>query len=122
MSPINFERLQTELPEYSATWAALRDWFAANWRKRYVELSRLHRALGPVNGTDLVLAIQHMVDRDMLRPAYRVKAPGGYLLEDDFPEPSAIPERLWDRDGSRQIRTSEGDIVSGFRWEAAGVA
>jgi hypothetical protein len=122
MSQINFDRLQADLPEYGAVWSALRTWFASNWRRRYAELSVLLRAVKAVNPIEVVFALEHMVQRGMLRVAYRVKAPGGYLLEESFPEPDKIPEKLWDRDGSRQIPTAEGDIVSGFGWEPADAA
>src|SRR5262245_9772468 len=119
MSQINFDTLQTDHPDYAAAWAALRSWFAQNWRKQYVELSVILRALPQVNRRDLVLAIDAMVEAGMLAMAYRVKAPGGYLLEGEYEEPDKIPEELPDRDYSGMVRTAESDIVNGYRWEPA---
>jgi len=114
--------LRAKYPEYEAEWKALEEWFGRNWRKRYVELSTLLRALSMIDRFGLVLAIQTMVDEDMLETAYRVKAPGGYLLEDDFPEPDKIPSELPDRDFSGYIKTADADIVSGYRWEPSDAA
>jgi hypothetical protein len=63
MSRINFDHLRAELPEYSAVWDALQAWFAANWRRRYVELTVLLRALGNVDRVQALQAIQEMVER-----------------------------------------------------------
>lgn len=122
MSPINFEILQAEYPEYAATWRALRDWFSHNWRKRYIELSVLLRALRHVDKMDVIMAIHTMVERGMLEIAYRVKAPGGYLLEHDFDRPDKVPPELPDRDFSGTVKTAESDIVSGYRWEPSDAA
>ena len=120
MSPIDFDFLQAEHPEFADIWPELRRWFSRNWRKQYVELSVLLRALPHLDRRDLILAIQTMIERGMLSMAYRVKAPGGYLLEGEYEEPDQIPKELPDRDYSGSIRTAEGDIVSGYRWEPAG--
>ena len=122
MLPINFDILQADYPEYAPMWVALRRWFDANWRKRYIELSVLVRALPEVESIDLLLAIRKMIDRGMIATAYRVKAPGGSLLEGDFEEPDKIPRKLWDRDHSRRVSTAEGDLVSGYRWEVVDAA
>jgi hypothetical protein len=122
MSPINFDILQSEYPEFEAVWPMLRTWFDKNWRKRYVELSVLLRALPQLDRLDLVLAIQAMIDRGMLATAYKVKSPGGDLLEGEFDQPDKVPPRLPDRDYSRYINTDEADIVSGYRWEPVGAA
>jgi hypothetical protein len=119
MLPIDFDRLQSDLPEYEAVWAALRVWFSKNWRKKYVELAVLQRAFPGVDKVDLVLAISEMISRRMLASAYRVKAPGGYLLEGDFDEPDKIPKELPDRDSSGNVQTDEADIVTGYKWESA---
>ena len=80
MSPIDFERLLADYPEYAAEWQALQQWFAANRRKQYVELSVLLRALKSDDKVKMVLAINAMVESDMLAMSYRIKA-GGDLLE-----------------------------------------
>jgi hypothetical protein len=117
MSPINFDILQADYPEYAAVWAALREWFDRNWRKQYVELTVLVRALKDVEPTDLLAALHIMIRQGMLAVAYRVKAPGGYLLEEEFDEPDQIPDEVWDRDSSRKIPADETELVSGYRWE-----
>ena len=89
MLPINFDTLQSEYPEFAAVWPALRGWFDKNWRKRYVELSVLLRALPKTDRLKLVLAIQAMVDQDMLVIAFRFRSPSGDLLEAEFDEPAA---------------------------------
>jgi hypothetical protein len=120
MSPINFETLQAEYPQHAPAWGALRGWFVQNSRKRYVELAVLLRALkGRVEPTDLITALRIMIERGMLAVAYRVRAPGGYLLEGDFEEPDQIPDELWDRDSSRKIPADETELVSGYRWGPA---
>jgi hypothetical protein len=117
MSPINFDILQAEHPEYAAVWAALRAWFDRNWRKQYVELTVLVRALkGDVEPAVVLSALRLMIARGMLAVAWRVKAPGGYLLEEEFEEPDQIPDELWDRDSSRKIPAEETELVSGYRW------
>jgi hypothetical protein len=120
MLPINFDILQSEHPEYALVWPALRHWFDRNWRKRYVELSVLLRALPETDRLKLVLAIQAMVDHGMLVVAFRFRAPSGDLLEAEFDEPDKFPETLPDRDFSHYIPTDSGDIVSGYRWEPVG--
>ena len=123
MSPINFDILQADYPEHAAAWAALRAWFARNLRKRYIELTVLVRALKEqVDAVALIPALRLMIGRGMLAVAYRVKAPGGYLLEDEFDEPDKIPDELWDRDCSHKIPIKEGDLVSGYRWEPTDAA
>ena len=122
MSPINFDHLLTEYPEYADCWTALRDWFDSNSRKRYVELSVLVRSLRNLDKIKLILAINTMVEEDMLKMAYRVKAPDGDLLEKDFDRPDIIPKELPDRSFSGRVRTEEADIVSGYRWEPADAA
>jgi hypothetical protein len=118
MSPINFDILQADYPEHANAWAALRAWFARNSHKRYVELTVLVRALkGQVDAVAVITALRLMIERGMLAVAYRIKAPGGYLLEDEFDEPDKIPDELWDRDSSRKIPIEEGELVSGYRWE-----
>ena len=123
MSPIDFDRLQAEHPEFLATWQALRGWFASNWRKQYVELSVLKRALKKTtNPLELILAISKMAEHGMLEIAYRVKSPAGDLLEGEYPRPDLVPASLPDRDHSGWIDTSEADVVSGYRWEPSSVA
>lgn len=122
MSPIDFDILQTDYPEYASAWTALREWFQENWRKQYVELAVLLRALRGMGRADLVSAINAMVDRGMLEMAYRVRSPYGDLLEGEYAEPDEIPEELWDRDFSHKIPRSEGELVSGFRWESSDAA
>lgn len=126
MSPIDFDTLQADYPEYATAWAALREWFASNWRKQYVELSVLLRAikrLSPsISDLDVILAIQTMVEHRMLALAYRVKAPSGELLEGDFERPDKVPAELPDRDHSGYVKSEEADIVSGYRWEPADAA
>jgi len=114
--------LQTDHPEYAAEWRALAGWFANNWRKQYVELSLLLRALKEIDRLKLVLAIDAMVDSGMLTMSYRIRSPEGDLLEGDFDEPDQIPEKLWSRDSSHLIPRNEGDLVSGFRWGSADAA
>src|SRR5262245_12520805 len=115
MSPINFGLLLADYPEHATIWAALRGWFDRNWRKQYVELTVLARALkGSVEPTAMVAAIRIMIARGMLAVAWRVKAPGGYLLEGDFDEPDQIPDEMWDRDSSRKLPIDEGELVSGY--------
>lgn len=58
----------------------------------------------------------------MLATAYRVKLPGGYLLEGEYDRPDKIPRWLPDRDHNHEINTDEADIVSGYRWEPIGAA
>lgn len=122
MSPINFDLLQAEYPDFADVWAALRGWFAKNAKKKYIELTVLLRALPQVDRLRLILGLQAMIDSGMLEVAYRVKAPGGYLLEGDYEEPTRIPAELWDIDGSGLIRKDESDIVSGYRWESTDAA
>jgi|GEM_PF-1809207 len=122
MSPINFDLLQAEYPEYAASWAALREWFSRNWRKRYVELSVLLRSLRKLDKVEMILAIHTMVEMGMLKIAYRVKSPSGDLLEGDFDRPDVIPPELPNRDSSELVKTDESDIVSGYRWELADAA
>ena len=122
MSPINFDTLQSEHPEFAAVWSALRRWFDSNWRNRYVELSVLLRALPEVDRLDLVLAIQTMIDQGMLATAYKVRSPSGDLLEGEFDLPDEVPDRLPERDYSRYVDTDEADIVSGYRWEPVGAS
>jgi hypothetical protein len=122
MSPINFDALQVKYPDYAPVWEALRRWFATNSPKRYVELAVLLRALSQVEAPDLVLALDAMIESGMLKTAYRVKAPGGYLLEGEYEEPDQIPAKLPDRDYSHFIRRGEGDLVSGYRWEPTDAA
>ncbi|MGH7170714.1 MAG: hypothetical protein ACRELG_10585 [Gemmataceae bacterium] len=117
MSPINFERLRANYPEYGEVWDALENWFSRNWRKKYAELSLLLRAMPQVDRALLVLALSAMADEGMLSVAYRVKAPGGYLLEDSFDDPTMIPKKLPDRDMSGTIKREESDIVTGYKWE-----
>lgn len=122
MLPINFDILRAEYPEYAAEWKSLREWFTRNWRKRYVELSVLARALPELDRLALVQAIQAMVDNSMLAVAFRVKAPGGYLLEGEFEGLDQIPPELPDRDYSGHVDTAEADVVSGYRWETTDAA
>lgn len=119
MAPINFGILLADYPEYANEWKALKGWFDRNPGVQYVELSVLLRALPAADQYRLVLAIQTMVERGMLELSYRVKAPGGYLLEGEFSEPDEIPARLPDRDFRRYIQTAESDIVSWYRWASA---
>src|SRR5262245_56733402 len=121
MSPIDFDTLLADYPAYAAEWRALREWFSRNWRKRYVELPVLLRALPDVNRRDLVLAIEAMIESGMLATAYRIRVDGD-LLEGEYEEPDQIPEEIWSRDYSRKIPRSEGDLVSGFRWEPSDAA
>lgn len=122
MSRIDFDTLQADFPEFRDVWSALRRWFDRNQSRRYVELSALLRALPEVEKLDIILAVHTMTERGMLVTAYRVKAPGGYLLEGDFDEPDQIPDSLPDRDFSGYIPTAESDIVTGVRWEFTGAA
>lgn len=122
MSPIDFDTLLADYPEYAAEWRALRGWFHSNWRKRYVELPVLLRALPESNRRDLVFALDAMVESGMLATAYRIRSPGGDLLEGEYDEPDQIPEELWERDYSRKVSRGEGDLVSGLRWMSSDVA
>jgi hypothetical protein len=117
MSPINFDILQADYPEHAATWAALRAWFVRNSKKQYIELSVLLRALKPkVDALAVIAALRVMIDLGMVAVAYRIKAPGGYLLEEEHDEPDKFADEVWDRDGSRTIPLEQGELVSGYRW------
>jgi hypothetical protein len=122
MSPINFEFLRAEHPEFGEVWSTLNNWFDKNSRKRYVELSVLLRPFPKSMRLDAILAIQTMIDHEMLATAYRFRSPGGDLLEAEFDEPDKFPEKLPARDFSHYIPTDSGDIVSGYRWEPVGAA
>lgn len=118
MSPINFDKLLADCPEYADIWAALRTWFERNSRKQYVELAVLLRAFPNIDRLKLVFALQAMIDNGMLATAYRVRSSEGDLLESEFDEPDQIPPILPARDCSHMVPTAEGDIVSGYRWGA----
>ena len=122
MSPIDFDLLQDKLPQYSGVWPLLRDWFASNSRKQFAELKIFARNVPANLHPELAFAIAAMVDLGYLTPAYRVRAPGGYLLEGEFESVENIPSELPDRDFSSIIRTSESDLVTGFRWKASDAA
>lgn len=119
MSPINFDSLRAEHPEYADVWSALQRWFRNNSRKEFAELSVLLRALLGIDRMELVLALQHMVDSGMMEITYRLKAPDGHLLEGEYPEPDLVPAELMDRDYSGYVRREDGTVVSGYRWETA---
>ncbi len=116
MSPINFDILQAEYPEYATVWSVLREWFKRNSRKQYVELSVLLRAFPKIDRLAFIFALQAMIDKGMLAAAYRVRSPEGDLLESEFDEPDQIPPQLPARDYSHMVSTEEGDVVSGYRW------
>ena len=122
MSPINFDLLRAEYPEFGEVWSALQGWFERNRRKRYVELSALLRALPDVDKVQAVLAFQKMLERGMLATAYKVKSPSGDLLEGEYDWPDDVPDRLPARDHSHYVDTDEADIVSGYRWEPVGAS
>lgn len=119
MSPINFDILRAEHPEYGDVWPKLQKWFENNWRKKYVELSVLLRAIPNVKKLDLIMAIHAMIQHGMLITAYKFRAPDGDLLEGEFEEPDQLPTELPSRDYSHFIPTDSGDFVSGYRWEQA---
>ncbi len=119
---IDFAALESGYPEYSNVWPVLRKWFSDNWSKQYVELSVLLRTVSKADHLDAILAIQTMVENGLLEMAYRVRAPGGYLLEKDFGGPDEIPDELPDRDHAGSIKTAEADVVSGYRWGPADAA
>ena len=119
MSPINFDILRAEYPEYGEIWPRLQRWFKKNWRKKYVELSVLLRAIPDVNKMDLIMAIHAMIEDGMLATAYKFRAPDGDLLDGEFEEPDQVPKELPSRDYSHWVPTDSGDIVSGYKWDPA---
>jgi hypothetical protein len=62
-----------------------------------------------------------LVDVGVLQRVYRVETPDGLLLDNDYPSRAAIPQIVADRSEKRYFDTAEGEIVSGFRLETAGV-
>lgn len=117
MSQIDFVSLEREYPKLRDAWQALATWFKDNIRKRYVEINTLVKKFPGINPVKFVVALEVMVEEQILVRKYRVKTTDGYYLEGEFDTPTEVPEELPDREFSKYVRTDEAEIVSGYSWK-----
>ena len=117
MSPINFDNLLSDYPDYGEVWVVLKRWFVQNRKKRFVETAILASSVSGVTPLDLVNALLLMQQSHMVHVSLRVKSPDGVLLDGDFDTIQDVPEELPDRFGSHKVRTGEGDVVTGVKWD-----
>lgn len=67
-----------------------------------------------IDPVSLAKALRVLVKEGVLRQVYKVQTPGGVLTEDEFSDPTEIPEQLPDRE-HHYFATAEYDVVPVFQ-------
>ncbi len=120
MSRITSDLLNSAPPELRLELEKVRDWLDKRKRVRFIEPGRLLREIGDADLVKLVRALLYLQENDFLRQVYRVKAPNGTILEDNYESPINIPKTVPDQFHREMIDTDEADIVTGFMVEGSG--
>lgn len=92
----------------------LQTWINKKKHVRFIEPGRVLREIGDPDLVKLIRALLYLQENDFLRQVYRVKAPNGTILEDDYDSPVQIPKSIFTQFRKGQIKQGQADIVTGF--------
>jgi hypothetical protein len=114
MSPINFEALAKQHPEYKRALLKLASWMTAHADVGVIDPKSLSRELWVVDKAKLAAALMLLVRAGHLRRVYKVVTPSGVLAAGEFDDPTKIPEKIPDR-FENYFDTSEAEVVPVFK-------
>lgn len=117
MSPINLEALANQHRRYARALKALQLWIEAHPGERVINPMRVSKDLRAVDAQDLAMAFTLALKAGLLKRVYKVLTPAGVLADDEFDDPTSIPERLPDR-FEHYFDTADADVVPVFRLAA----
>jgi hypothetical protein len=101
------------LPEYKAILNRLERWLGTQHHLT-IDPRTLAREWPDVRTEQLAVALQLLVQSGVLRQVFKVLTPNGVLVDAEFDDPRAIPDRVSDR-FNHYFDTAEADIVPVFK-------
>lgn len=113
MSPINFEALAKQHPEYKRALRKLDSWITKHAGVRVINPRVLAKEISGVSAGELAAALTLLERAGHLRRAYKVLTPSGVLADGEFRDPTEIPDRLPDR-FENYFDTTEADVLPIF--------
>lgn len=114
MLHIDFANLQAQHPEYSEAWHGLQNWLTDNPDPTIIDPRVLVRQVGDIPTRELGAALLTLAKEGILRKYYKIAAPSGVLVGDDYESLDQIPETLYDR-YQRPFDRDQGKVVIVFR-------
>lgn len=111
MLPSNFDSLTADRPELTESFSRLAKLINEhpNWNE--INPREIRKFLGHnVDKWQMANALDYLVERGWLHQVYVVITPSGVMANDEFEDPSDIPERLPDR-FNQYFDTAEADVV-----------
>jgi hypothetical protein len=114
MSRSNFDALISEHPENKRALRKLADWMRAHGDVRVINPTNLAREIRGVSPVELATALTLLVNVGLLHRVYKVLTPDGVFADEEFDDPTKIPEQLPDR-WEHYFDTAESDVVPIFK-------
>lgn len=114
MSPINFDALIDEHPESKRALLKLKKWMQAHGDAQVIYPTILAREVRDIDPASLASALTLLERIGFLRRVYKVLTPNGVFADQEFDDPTKIPERLPDR-WENYFDTAEADVIPIFK-------
>lgn len=114
MSLISFEDLANKVPRYGDALRALDGWIRAHASVDVINPATLAKELKSFNPLDLAGALGEAEHAGLLERRYKILTPSGVLADNEFEDPTKIPETLPDR-FNRYFATADADVIPVFR-------
>jgi|ERR1017187_7615383 hypothetical protein len=113
MLPNNFNTLASQIPEYRAAILRIGEWARNHSDWPFLDPRTLSRDLRDIDPVRLALTLHELVQVGSYRQVYKVLAPDGTFVEDEYASPLDVPPHP--RDGfNHPFRIEDGDIVPVF--------
>jgi len=116
MLRINFANLIDRHREDKRALQAIEEWLNRHQDTTVLYPSVLARETS-LDAVSLAKALRILVKEGILRQVYKVKTPTGVLTDEEFNDPTEIPEQLPDR-LNQYFATAESDVVPVFQMVA----
>jgi len=97
MSRINFESFRRDAPDLGDVWTKLQGWVEKHPTVSFLDPKRLATELYPVAAFDLARALSTLVKQGAVKQVYRVRAPGGVFVGENYSTTEEIPKTLPNR-------------------------
>lgn len=114
MSPINFDALINEHPESERALRILQKWMRAHSDAQVINPTSLAREVRNIDPVSLASALTLLERIGFLRRVYKVLTPSGVFTDQEFDDPTKIPEKLPDR-RENYFDTAEADVIPIFK-------
>jgi hypothetical protein len=114
MSRINLDALAKQHRDYARALRALQSWIESHAGERVINPMKVAKDLRGVDAADLAMAFTLALQAGLLKRVYKVLTPAGVLADDEFDDPTSIPEKLPDR-FEHYFDTGDADVVPVFR-------